>query len=124
MFFSLKFLIFLNSVSSAAALVFYLPCVCTHTLTRRENRERPEFGIFKNLRKKNTIFNEHPVVDVKRRGLCLDTASAACICIQFISIGFLWLRNGQTEGGSEKKTGQQKLGDLKILRVGCHQRPL
>ena len=44
--FSLKFLIFLNSASSAAALVFYLPGVCVHTLTPRENRERPESGIF------------------------------------------------------------------------------
>ena len=39
-FFPLSFVIFLNSASSAAALVFYLPGVCTvHTLTPRENRE-------------------------------------------------------------------------------------
>ena len=44
--YSLKFCDFLNSVSSAAALVFYLPGVCVHTLTPRENRERPELGIF------------------------------------------------------------------------------
>ena len=31
--FSLKFCDFLNSASSAAALVFYLPGVCTHTDT-------------------------------------------------------------------------------------------
>ena len=31
--FPLKFWIFLNSASSAAALVFYLPGVCTHTDT-------------------------------------------------------------------------------------------
>ena len=37
---------FLNSASSAAAIVFYLPGVCVHTLTPRENRERPESGIF------------------------------------------------------------------------------
>ena len=58
--FSLNFMIFLNSASSAAAPVFYLPGVCTHTLSPRENRERPESGIiFKN--RKNTIFIEHPV---------------------------------------------------------------
>ena len=57
--FPLVFVIFLNSASSAAALVFYLPGVCVHTLTPRENRERPESGIFKNF--KNTIFNKHPV---------------------------------------------------------------
>ena len=34
--------------------------VCVHTLTPRENRERPESGIFWNLQK-NTIFYEHPV---------------------------------------------------------------
>ena len=51
-FFPLDFVIFLNSVSSAAALVFYLPGVCVHTLTPRENREMPESGIFLKIRKK------------------------------------------------------------------------
>ena len=45
-FFSFNFVIFLNSASPAAALVFYLPGVCVQTLTPRENRERPESGIF------------------------------------------------------------------------------
>ena len=50
-------MIFLNSASSAAALVFYLTCVCTHTDT--EGKQSPEyFKIFG----KNTIFNEHPVL--------------------------------------------------------------
>ena len=35
-----NFVIFLNSASSAAALA------CVHTLTPRENRERPESDIF------------------------------------------------------------------------------
>ena len=62
----LNFVIFLNSASSAAALDFYLPGVCTHTDTApRENRERPESGIFQNSRKKPTKFNEHPVLDFK-----------------------------------------------------------
>ena len=56
-FFPLNFVIFLNSASSATALVFYLPGVCTHTDT--EGKQSPEyFKIFG----KNTIFNEHPVV--------------------------------------------------------------
>ena len=38
-------MIFLNSASSAAALVFDLP-LCTHTRTPRGNRERPESGIY------------------------------------------------------------------------------
>ena len=54
-FFPQNIVIFLNSASSSAAeLVFYLPGVSTHTDTR-ENRERPEFGIFQNLRNKHNI---------------------------------------------------------------------
>ena len=58
-------MIFLNSASSAAALVFYLPCVCVQTLTPWENRESPEY--FK-IVEKNTIINEHiiPCVHVDR----------------------------------------------------------
>ena len=50
-------MIFLNSASSAAALVFYLPGVCTHTDT--EGKQSPEYFL---KFSKNTIFNEHPVV--------------------------------------------------------------
>ena len=50
-------MIFLNSASSAAALVFYLPGVCTHT-EPRENRVQ---NIFKNSEKTqylmNTLYN-------------------------------------------------------------------
>ena len=48
-------MIFLNSASSAAALVFYLPGMCTHT----DGTE----GVGNILKSsgKNTIFNEHPV---------------------------------------------------------------
>ena len=42
-------MIFLNSASPAAALVFYLPGVCTHTDTEG-NREGPESGIFLRIR--------------------------------------------------------------------------
>ena len=52
-----NFVIFLNSASSAAALVFYLPGVCRHTDIVRKNRVR---NILKSL-EKNTIFNEHSV---------------------------------------------------------------
>ena len=55
-FFSKKFMIFLNSASSAAALVFYLLGVCTHTDT--EGKQSPEY-ILKSSKK--TIFNKHPV---------------------------------------------------------------
>ena len=54
--FPYNFVIFLNSASFAAALVFYLPGVCTHTDT--EGKQSTEY--FKKFGK-NTIFNEHPV---------------------------------------------------------------
>ena len=69
---------FLNSASSAAALVFYLPGVCTHIDTE-ENRERPESGIFLKIRK-NTIFNEQPVFK--------------CIKVEKISYSLPTIHNG------------------------------
>ena len=63
--FSLKFVIFLNSASSAAALVFYLPGVCTHTDAEGKQRKARVWNILKSL-KKNTILNEHPVPDDPR----------------------------------------------------------
>ena len=63
-FFPENVVIFLNSASSAAALVFYLPRVCTHTDTK--GKQSPEyFKIFEKI----TIFNEHPV---DPRQTCLD----------------------------------------------------
>ena len=59
-FFPLIFGIFLNSANSAAALVFYLPFVCTHTGTEGKQRKTRVRNILKSL-KQNTIFNEHPV---------------------------------------------------------------
>ena len=56
-FFTKSFVIFLNSASSAAALVFHLPGVCTHTDTEGKQRKA---GIFLKVGK-NTIFNEDPV---------------------------------------------------------------
>ena len=66
-FFPKNFLLFLYSASFAAALVFYLPGVCTHTDTK--GKQSPEyFKIFE----KNTIFNEHLVVT---RGMKTCTAA-------------------------------------------------
>ena len=48
------------AASTAAALVFYLPGVCTHTDTERKQRKARVRNILKSS-KKNTIFNEHPV---------------------------------------------------------------
>ena len=53
-------MIFLNSASSAAALVFYLPGVCTHTDTEGKQRQTRVRNILKSS-KKNTIFNAHPL---------------------------------------------------------------
>ena len=63
-------MIFLNSVSSAAALVFYLPSVCTHTDTEGKQRKARVRKIFKIFRK-NTIFNEHPVCYVTNSDLAM-----------------------------------------------------
>ena len=56
-------MIFLNSASSAAELVFYLP-LCTHTDTKGKPREARVWNIILNPQK-NTIFNEHPVLETK-----------------------------------------------------------
>ena len=54
---------FLNFESSAAALVFDLP-LCTLTDTEGKPRKARVRNIFKNS-SKNTIFNEHPVLNIK-----------------------------------------------------------
>ena len=55
-------LIFLNSASSAAALVFYLPGVCTHTDPEGKQRKARVRNILKSSEK--TILNEHPVAQL------------------------------------------------------------
>ena len=47
--------------SSAAALVFYLPGGCTHTDIEGKQGKARVRNILKSS-KKNTIFNEHPVL--------------------------------------------------------------
>ena len=71
-FFYLKFWIFLNSASSASALVFYLPCVCTP----REKRERPETGIFQNFRKKTQYLMNTLYVTSSRNQVSIATQFA------------------------------------------------
>ena len=65
-------MIFLNSASSAAALVFYLPGVCTHTDTKEKQRKTRVRNILKSLGK-NTIFNEHPVSECLLKGELIET---------------------------------------------------
>ena len=63
--------IFLNSSSSAAALVFDLP-LCTHTDTRRET-ERGQSPEFMYKSSKNTIFLTNTLSDdirVKKKQVC------------------------------------------------------
>ena len=52
-----NFVIFLNSDSSAAALVFYLPCVCTHTDAEGKQRNARVRNILKFLKKTQYIMN-------------------------------------------------------------------
>ena len=50
-------MIFLNSVSSAAALVFYLPGVCTYTDTKGKQRKTTVRNILKYLEKTQYLLN-------------------------------------------------------------------
>ena len=52
-------MIFLNSARSAATLVFYLSCLCTHTDTEGEQRKARVRNNLKSSEK--TLFKEHPV---------------------------------------------------------------
>ena len=61
-------MIFLNSASFAAALVFHLPGVCTHTDTEGKPKEARVQNIYFKIFE-NTIFNEHPLMKrTDRRG--------------------------------------------------------
>ena len=57
-FFPSNFVIILNSASSAAAMVFYLPVMCTHTDTEGKQRKARVQNILKSSEKK-PIFNEY-----------------------------------------------------------------
>ena len=52
-FFPYNFVIFLNSAGSPAALVFYLPAVCTHTETEGKQRKARVWNILKSSKKHN-----------------------------------------------------------------------
>ena len=54
-FFPQNVVLFLNSASSAAALVFYLPGVCTHTDTKEKQRKTRARNILKSVEKKHNI---------------------------------------------------------------------
>ena len=51
------FVIFLNSASSAAALVFYLPGVCTHTDTEVKQRKTRVRNVLKSSEKTQYLMN-------------------------------------------------------------------
>ena len=55
--FFLKFCDFLNSASSAVALVFYLPGVCTHTYTVGKQRKARLRNIYKSSKKTQYLMN-------------------------------------------------------------------
>ena len=52
-----NFVIFLNSASSAAALVFYLPGVCTHTNTEGKQIKARVRNILNNSEKTQYLMN-------------------------------------------------------------------
>ena len=80
-FFPLNFVIFLNSASSAAALVFYLPGVCAHNDTKGKQRMARVRNIPKSLEKKHTIINEHSVVTFQLMYVC----TVLCVWIWAVS---------------------------------------
>ena len=75
-FFLKIFVIFLNSASSAAALVFYLPGVCTHTDTKGKQRKTRVRNILKSLEKK---FNEDSVFHIYHT--VFQACTLSCILI-------------------------------------------
>ena len=66
--FPYNFEIFLNSARSAAALVFYLPCVCTHTDTEGKQRKakvRKNVKIFgKTQYSMNTLYKKEKKISI------------------------------------------------------------
>ena len=90
-FFSSNLVIFLNSASSAAALVFYLPCVRTHTDTEGEQRKVRVRNILKSLEKTQYLMNTlymHtlPTAKVICRG---RLAPIYCVMLLFKDLGWL-----------------------------------
>ena len=62
-FFPYNFVIFLTSASSAAALVFYLPGVCTHTDTEGKQRMARVWNIFKSSKKTQYLMNTLYIIE-------------------------------------------------------------
>ena len=56
-FFPENFVIFLNSVRSAAALLFYLPCMCTYTGKEGKQRKARVWNILKSSEKTQYLMN-------------------------------------------------------------------
>ena len=61
-------MIFLNSASSAAALDFYLPGVCTHTDTEGKQRKARVRNIFKKSEKIQYLMNTLYLVSTVEEG--------------------------------------------------------
>ena len=76
-------MIFLNSASFVASLVFYLPGVCTDTDNEGKPREARVRNILSYIRK-NTIFNEHPVCFCFKNDP-LSNINVPVACIIFLS---------------------------------------
>ena len=88
-------MIFLNSASSAAALVFYLPfsgqsMKCTH---RGKTERGQSTAYILKFSKKNTIFNEHPV-EASSNGICYNALTSFFFkvfrCVYFVSLAFIY----------------------------------
>ena len=71
-------MIFLNSASSAAALVVYLPGVCTHTDTKEKQRKARVRNILKSLKKTQYSMNTLYIPDLFPPYLIPSFTSSVC----------------------------------------------
>ena len=60
-------MIFLNSASSAAALVFYLPGVCTHNDTEGKQRKARVRNILKSSKKTQYLMNTLYIINKNKK---------------------------------------------------------
>ena len=81
-------MIFLNSANSPAALVFYLPGVCTYTDTEGKQKKARVQNILKSL-EKNTILNEHPVYSIFQH--CHGHDDSMNVLLVFIELYFTYI---------------------------------
>ena len=109
----------LNYSSSAAALVFYLPGMCTHTETK--GKQSPEYS---KIFGKNTIFNEHPVLKIYSDIIIISQSDLLPISLSSFPGSFEGLKTSFSQlchhGYSCNKMVQFGLEEIMNLIFLCH----